>query len=444
MTLPSTPAEALAYFAGLSPSTIKLGLERMEAALEALGHPERSFPAIHVAGTNGKGSTCAFLDSCFRAQGLNTGLFTSPHLIHVNERIARGGASISDALLGQRILEVLEHGGDPVRSLTYFELGTLLAFWHFAEEKVDVAVLETGLGGRLDATRACVPRVTAITSLSLDHQEYLGDTLAAIAKEKAGIFKAGIPAVSCAQSPEALAVLESESLRVGLALFVEGRDFSLTPQSGGLCFEGFGRRLDGLTLGLSGAHQAQNAAVAIAALHQLGGSPLAVTDRALRAGLATTSWPGRLQLLGEHPSVLVDGAHNPAGVQSLVAALDQLYPSREVQLVFGVLGEKDSESMLRQLLPRVTEIHLAPPASARALPLSRLGAQAAALAPQLAQAGKIVQHPDVPRALAAARARCPPEGLVVCAGSLVLVGEVLAAFSKGAPDAWRSAAGPLD
>src|SRR3954454_24379972 len=176
-----TPEEGLAFFHSLSPSTIKLGLDRIERTLDALGRPERRFRALHVAGTNGKGSTCAFSEAVLRAQGYRTGLYTSPHLVRVNERIRVGGESISDRDLGQGVLEVLERHPEAATELTYFEFGTVLAFWHFAKVSVDVGVIETGLGGRLDATSTCAPQVTVVTQIAFDHKELLGDTLPKIA-----------------------------------------------------------------------------------------------------------------------------------------------------------------------------------------------------------------------------------------------------------------------
>jgi dihydrofolate synthase / folylpolyglutamate synthase len=202
----STPEQALAFLHSRSPSTVVLGLERMQAALAELGRPESRLPAVHVAGTNGKGSTCAMVEAVLRKAGFRVGLYTSPHLMRFNERIRLEGEDISDGLLGRRLLQVLERA-PTARELTYFELGTLVAFWHFAEEAVDFAVLETGLGGRLDATSTCLPVATAVTAVGLDHTELLGDTLAAIAREKAGIFRAGVPAVVAGQEPEAEIVL---------------------------------------------------------------------------------------------------------------------------------------------------------------------------------------------------------------------------------------------
>ncbi len=210
MALPQTPEQGLEFLSTFSPSQIRLGLERIDRALEFLGHPERTFTIVQVAGTNGKGSTCAFIASCLASADYRVGLYTSPHLVRINERYRINGRDISDELLGQRVLEVAERypeiGGDPL-PLTYFELGTLVALWRFAQERVQVGVLETGLGGRLDATTATRPAVTAITPISFDHMDYLGNTLAEIASEKAGILKPNIPVIVSRQATEALKVV---------------------------------------------------------------------------------------------------------------------------------------------------------------------------------------------------------------------------------------------
>jgi dihydrofolate synthase/folylpolyglutamate synthase len=426
MSAPRTWREALDFFTGLPASTIKLGLARMEAALEALGHPERQYPAVHVAGTNGKGSTCALLAQVLQESGLKVGLYTSPHLLRPNERIRVNGLEIGDEALGERILEVLERCEPLAADLTYFEMGTLVGFLHFAREQVDLAVVETGLGGRLDATRACVPWVTAVTSLSLDHTEYLGPTLEHIAREKAGIFKPEVPAVTCRQPPGALAELRSAARAVGAPLFVEGEDFGLEPSADGLSFSAGPRQalevntLSGLSLGLPGPHQRQNAAVAVASLRLLQQRGLPVTDVAIARGLARARWPGRLEVLSEDPLVIVDGAHNPGGAQALAQALDALYPGRKLRLVFGVLREKDVAQILEPLLSRCSHLYLCPPQSPRALAPEMVREQVAALAPRLLASTTI--FPSVEAALLAAR-QGAGDDVVLAAGSLVLVGE---------------------
>jgi dihydrofolate synthase / folylpolyglutamate synthase len=415
----STPAQALAFLHSRSPSTVVLGLERMQAALAELGHPEKQLPAVHVAGTNGKGSTCAMVDAVLRASGYRVGLYTSPHLVRFNERIRLGGQDIDDAALGSRLLQVLQRA-PTAASLTYFELGTLVAFWHFAEEGVDFAVLETGLGGRLDATSTCLPRATAITRVGLDHTELLGDTVSAIAKEKAGIFRPGVAAVLAEQRPEALEVLCAEAGRLGAPLVREGVDFTLSSDDGHLVYRHGSRRLSGLRLGLGGAHQRHNAAVALALLDVLADADADIPDEARRRGLGEVRWPGRLEEVAGVPLLLLDGAHNPDGVEALRLALDTRYAARRIHLVFGAVRDKDVAAMLSRLLPRMASATLVPLDTPRSL-------EPEAYVDVARQAcGDVHVAASVGEALAAARARAEEKDVVLAAGSLYLVGAVKA------------------
>lgn len=397
MELPTSAADAVAFLDTLAPSTIKMGLERLAGVLATLGNPERDVPALHVAGTNGKGSACAFAESILRAHGSRVGLFTSPHLLRVNERVRVDGVDISDEVLGQRILEILERAPAAATELTYFEFGTLIAFWHFSREKLDVAVLETGLGGRLDATNLCVPKVTAITSLGLDHQEYLGDTLAKVAGEKAGIFKPGVPAVTAPQPSEAMAVLKARAGVLGIPL----REVS--PET--------------LPLALRGEHQRLNAAVARAAVEALG---MSVSADAIARGLASARWPGRLEEVLAEPTVVLDGAHNPQGAKALVRALETLYPGRPVRLVFGVFADKDYALMMAALFSRAKALYLTSLPGPRALPPARYEALARSMCPA------VQTFASTAAALEAACAGAEGKDVVVAAGSLVLVGEATA------------------
>ena len=422
--MPSTPAEALAFLHSRSPSTVVLGLERMRAALAELGHPELRLPAVHVAGTNGKGSTCAMVDAVLRAAALRVGLYTSPHLVRFNERIRLNGAEIDDVALGQALLEVLQRA-PTASALTYFELGTLVAFWHFAQEGVDFAVLETGLGGRLDATATCLPRVTAVTALGLDHTELLGDTLSAIAREKAGIFRAGVTAVVARQPPEAEPVLLKEASRVGAPLLVEGLDFELLEEGQGLVYRHGGRRLGGLTLGLAGHHQRQNAALALALVDVLAQAGTDIPDAACVAGLREVRWPGRLEVVPGAPLLLLDGAHNPSGVEVLRTVLDTTYAGRRVHLIFGAVREKDVGRMLAGLLPRMASVTLTPLETPRGLPPADYLQAALRLCPRV----QVAASPE--QALQLAQAGAAPEDVVLAAGSLYLVGALKAHLGAG-------------
>lgn len=426
--LPRTPGEALAFLQGLPPSTIKLGLERVAEALASLGNPERRYPAIHVAGTNGKGSVCAFSDACLRAAGHRVGLYTSPHLVRMNERIRVDGREIDDETFGRRVLEVLERyprASESPFPLTYFELGTVVAFWHFAQEQVDVAVIETGLGGRLDATTCCAPWVTAVTSISFDHMELLGDTLPAIAGEKAGIFKAGVPALSVEQPPGVLEVFQRVTDERVTSLRLEGRDFSLERDAEGrLQYRGLARSCADVTVSLQGEHQRHNAALAIACLELLHARGLEVPEAAIREGLAHARWPGRLEEIPGSPLLVLDGAHNPGGVDALTRALNDRYRGRRVHAVFGVLADKSWRAMMDVLFPRCASVTLVQLQNPRALPLD----QAAGAAKTLN--GDVTVVASIEEALASAKRRAQGDDLVLCAGSLVLIGAVKALLER--------------
>jgi dihydrofolate synthase/folylpolyglutamate synthase len=383
---------------------MRFGLERMERALEALGHPERRYPVLHVGGTNGKGSTCAMAAAALAEAGRSVGLYTSPHLVRFNERIQVRGAAIGEAALAEVVERIRRacpwhEGGGEADRLTYFEFATLAGLAHFAETGVDVAVVEVGLGGRFDATTAVAPRVTAVARIGLDHTQLLGDTVEQIAFEKAGIFKPGVPAVVHAhQPPGALEVLRSEAARRGAPFVVAAAGW------------------DG-PIALRGPHQRGNAALAAAALRQLARAGVPVPEEAIERGIAAARWPGRLEEVG---GVLLDGAHNPDGAAALAAAFPALHPGRPVELVFGVLADKDHAGMLRALAPAARRLHLVAPATPRARAAAELHARALALG------ADADLHASLEDALACAR-RAAADGALVCvAGSLYLVGEARA------------------
>ena len=427
MTLPRTPEEAVDFLSRLNPSVIKPGLERMHAALDALGHPERRYRALHVAGTNGKGSTCAFASAALRVAGHRVGLYTSPHLERVTERFQVNGEEISRELLGRRILEILERYPEAASTpapLTYFEFGTVVAFWHFAQEAVDIAVLETGLGGRLDATNTVSPLVTVITPISFDHMEYLGHTLGAIAGEKAGILKPHVPVVVSRQEPEALEAITRIAGQVGAPVLLEGLDFAVESLPAGLSYRGTRWNLDGLSLSLRGLHQRQNAAVALAALEQLDTWGVPVPEHALRTGLSSARWPGRLEEVSTQPAVVLDGAHNPGGVAVLLASLDSLYPGRRIHAVFGVVADKDRAPMMRGLFPRCASVHLTPLDTPRSLAPERYLDEARALC------ADVRAYAGLDDALAGAKALAMEGDVILCTGSLFLVGATRARFAR--------------
>jgi dihydrofolate synthase/folylpolyglutamate synthase len=405
--------ETIAYLLGLEVARgWDLKLERMRAALALRGDPERRFAAVHVAGTNGKGSTAAMVEAVLRASGHRTGLYTSPHLVDFSERVRAGGRAIPRATVVALVAELRAALDAAGIALTHFEFVTLLAFEWFARIGVQVAVVEVGLGGRLDATNVLQPIATAITSIAHDHEEWLGDTLPAIAAEKAGIAKPGVPLVVGVVPAEAEGTIRGRAAEVGAPVVPAG---TLAPAPGGLRFtSGDGVRWEGLHLGLRGDFQHGNAAVALALL-------ATIRDRfpcpveAVRAGLGSVDWPGRLAVLREAPLVVADGAHNPAGVAALARELPALVGDRPVVLAFAVMADKAWRAMLDGLLPRAR--------AAVVTRVGRRGLEPAALAAALAGRLPVTIEVDPRSAIRAGCAAAGPGGALVVTGSLFLVGE---------------------
>lgn len=429
----SAGGRAEALLARLPQTGIEPGLERIEKAARALGVPQGRYPSILVAGTNGKGSTCAFLSSCLVAAGLRVGLATSPHLVSFRERIRLDGVPVDDATV-DRALSRIEAAwpralreGDPDR-LSYFEVVTLLALSVFAEQEVDVAILEVGLGGRWDAANlAGTQRLASVMApIALDHQDWLGEGLAAIAREKAAVAREGVPLVVGPQPPEARDVLREVATERG-APWVEmgacergGPAGSPGARPQTFSYRGPRWRFDGLEVGMLGAHQVENACLAVTALEALA-DRLPIGEDALRRGLAEARWPGRLEVVAERPLVLLDGAHNPAAVRKVVASFSELFGTRPLQLVFGVLDDKERDPMMRTLFPSARGVHLCAPDSPRAVPATRLAEEAAELG--LAEAVEVRAHTSLDAAIEAAREAAGEEGAVLVCGSLYLVGE---------------------
>ena len=381
---------------------VRPGLGRMRELLARLGHPERAFRVVLVGGSNGKGSTARALAAILGAAGMRTGLLTSPHLVRFNERVEVGGRPIADAEVAEleaRLAPHLEAVG-----ATYFEAVTALALVHFAERGVELAVLEVGLGGRLDAVNATEPELSIVTQLSLEHTDWLGPTLAHIAREKAGILRPGRPALSAATGAAA-ELLAAEARKTGAPLaFV--RPWGVEPAGYGVDFSLERDRYHGA---LMGRHQAENLALAARAAELLGADA-----RAVRSGLAAARHPGRLDYRAA-ARLLYDGAHNPAGAAVLARALDDYFPASPKALVFAASRDKDVAAMARRLAPRFRRVWLTAFPGPRARPPEEL-------APHFP--GGVVE-PDPARALAAARADRPPGGLVVVAGSLYLIGTLM-------------------
>jgi len=411
-------AEATRFLYGLAPRGVQLGLSRMERALRLRGEPQRAVKAVIVAGTNGKGSVASMLASVLRASGLRVGLYTSPHLHRMTERFSVDGKAISQRELARRVTELAPFLTDrKTPELTFFEACTLLAFEHFRDAGCDINVLEVGLGGRLDATNVVTPLVGVITAIGLDHQDRLGATKAEIAREKAGIIKRSVPIVVGTRDSEALAAIADIARKRRARLLCIERDFSVAAAEAGLSVTVHGHHYDGLPLALVGAHQADNLACAVAAVHQLRQAGFTITEPALRRGLRNTRWPGRLELLSGRPALLLDAAHNPEACAQLAAYLKVLpgtYTRRV--LLFGVMRDKDHAQMMRQLLPVVDAVVFATPDTPRAESAEHLAAR---------YGGAAVGDPT--RALALAEKLAGRRGLVVAAGSIFLMARARAA-----------------
>ncbi len=425
-----------------SPETFELA--RMVRFLAALGNPQDRYPVLHVAGTKGKGSVAAMSASALRAGGYRTGFYTSPHLVDFCERAQVDGQFIPRAAVAEIVTDlqpvVAQHPG-----LTTFEITTALAFVYFAHERVDVAVVEVGLGGRLDATNVLTPRVSVITSLSYDHTYLLGNTLAEIAGEKAGIIKVGVPVVSAPQKPEALRVLERIAAERHAPLTVVGRDWLYRLVAHNLDGQEFevwsaaeqaqldGLRADGhpvdwrpeqMRLPLLGRHQVENAVVAYGALQALRDQGLPLAPEAIRDGLAGVRWPGRFEIVRRRPYLVLDGAHNRDSAQKLATTLQDYFPGRRVTLIFGASSDKDVSGMLAELLAPgvgVTRAILTQAVHPRAQDPEELAdmVKAHGLSPEVVSS---VAH-AVTRALASAK----PDDVILACGSLFVVAEAHAA-----------------
>ncbi|MCU0905790.1 MAG: bifunctional folylpolyglutamate synthase/dihydrofolate synthase [Tabrizicola sp.] len=405
----------------LHPKVIDLTLGRVERLLAALGNPERAIPpVIHIAGTNGKGSTQAMIRAGLEAGGDRVHAYTSPHLARFHERIRLAGELVSEEMLTKLLDECVTANGPD--EITFFEITTCAAFLAFARVPADWTLLEVGLGGRLDATNVVDrPRLTIITPVSVDHEAFLGDTIAKIAGEKAGIIKRGVPCIVGPQYPDGLAVIEATAERLGAPLWVYGQHWNVWEERGRLVYQDENGLLDLPLPNLPGPHQVQNAGAAIAALRMLGRG-----EAACEAAVTNAFWPARMQRLRQGPLVdlapqvelWLDGGHNPAGGEAIAATLARM-PARPTHLICGMLNTKDVTGYMRPLAPQVTRLHAVfIPGEKNTLPaeVTRDAARAAGI--DAVAAGSVAE------ALAAIAARTPEARVLIC-GSLYLAGTVL-------------------
>ena len=405
----------------LHPKVIDLTMDRVHRLLAALGHPERRLPpVIHIAGTNGKGSTQAMIRAGLEAGGAKVHAYTSPHLARFHERIRLAGELISEPALTALLDECVAANGPD--EITFFEITTCAALLAFARTPADFTLLEVGLGGRLDATNVVdAPRLTIITPVSLDHQQYLGETLPEIAGEKAGIIKRGVPVIVGPQAPEGLAVIEARAARLGAPVLAFGQHWTVWEERGRMVFQDENGLLDLSLPNLPGPHQVQNAGAAIAALRVLGRD-----EAACEAAVSRAFWPARMQRLRTGPliemapeaEVWLDGGHNPAGGEAVAATLARM-PQRETHLICGMLNTKDVRGYMRPLAGQVTMLHaVSIPGEANTLPAeaTRDAARAEGIPAEAAL--------SVADALGAITARAPQARVLIC-GSLYLAGAIL-------------------
>jgi len=408
------------YALGNEIKTAKFGLDRIRTVLDALGRPQDRLRFVHVAGTNGKGSVCAMMESVLRTDGRRTGLFTSPHLAEPTERIRIGGRPVSAGQFAgafdrvHAAVEKLLAAGAIDFHTTYFETVTAMAMSIFADEAVDIAVLEVGLGGRLDATNIVAPDLCVITAVDFDHEAYLGKSLESIAGEKAGILKPGVPAVFARQRPEAAGVLEDRAATLGVPVS-HATDWSVRD----LDLDARGSRFvlangDVLRIycPLAGEHQVENAVTAIAALRRLG-----VADRAIENGIASAEWPGRLERVSERPEIILDGAHNPAGARALGAYIDRFYARRRVRLIYGAMRDKAIAEIAGILFPRARQVIVTAPRQSRALSPEAMH--------DVSDHPGLSTAPTIEAALDQVRG-ASPEDVIFITGSLFLVAEARA------------------
>jgi len=411
-------------------SAAKFDLENITVLTERLGRPDRAYPSVHIAGTNGKGSTAAFVESILREAGFRTGLYTSPHLACINERIRIAGEEISDEVFADvfsRICELVEEllaQGKLRAHPTFFECVTALAFEAFAQSRVDFAVIEVGLGGRLDATNIVRPTVSVITRIAFDHENFLGHSLKEIAAEKAGILKPAIPAVIAPQEPEALAVIRARGTEVGAPLIETEQQFRTENAS----FDHGCVRADAMEItagtkvriapNLRGRFQLQNALNAVAAARFLQSRGFRIPDRAIEQGIALAEWPGRLERLASEPDIYLDGAHNPSAARELADFLRENLAGRRIRILFGALRDKAVDEIAGILFPHSEEVVFTDAGTSRAISPTQLAEIAGH------HAGHFSIDPEPSQALERLLARSMPSDAVFVTGSLYLVGRM--------------------
>jgi dihydrofolate synthase / folylpolyglutamate synthase len=446
MSVESSYQKTIDYLFNLQKHGIKLELSNSFRLMELMNNPHGAFPSLHVAGTNGKGSTAAFLSGMLQAAGYRVGLYTSPHLVDFTERIRINNVPIPEAAVVRLAAQLQEayHTDSPAGDSyaidpTFFEVTTALAFTYFAEEGIDIAVVETGMGGRLDSTNVITPLVSVITNIDLEHREYLGNTLGEIAAEKAGIIKATVPVVTGVIQSEAVTVLLREAAAQQAPVYRLRRDFMpeaiILGREQTFDYHGLACSYPDLRISMLGAYQVDNACLALAALECLRNSGFLVDEQAIRRGLEQTHWEGRMERVAVRPDIYLDGAHNPASAKRLGETLKTMKPAyQKMVLVVGILADKDHQQMISELVPLADHVVVTKPRYFRAL-------DDRALATEIRALHSSVDHADsIESALAKVKMMVTPDDLILITGSLYLVGEARTFFHPLTPNASRTGA----
>jgi dihydrofolate synthase/folylpolyglutamate synthase len=421
--------KSLEYLYSLDKFGMIFGLTQVERILEALGNPHRAIQVIHIGGTNGKGSTAAMMASILQKEGYRVGLYTSPHLIRFTERIKINGKEIEEAEVAELAGEMREQieAASIEPPFTFFDFTTAMALYYFSQKMVDLAILEVGLGGRLDSTNVVDPLLSIITNIAKDHEEVLGRSILKIAEEKAGIIKKGRPLITAATQPSVLRLLSRISREQEAPCFQVGKQFrSIRTGERDFHYEGLQRKLWGIHLNLHGPHQIVNATTALGAMEILEELGYTVSTKAMIEGLRDVDWPGRLEMVFSSPPVVLDGAHNPAGAQVLKESLEKEFRYRRLILLIGIMKDKNYDKMLHTLAPLADHVILSRPHTVRAAP-------PASLKKSMGQNGKSVAViEDLKEAIERSLSMAGEEDLVCITGSLYTVGEAKAYFlSKG-------------
>lgn len=434
MSLDRAYRETIEYLYALQKHGIKLALSNSIALMALMRSPHRKFRSVHVAGTNGKGSTASFIATMLQAAGYRVGLYTSPHLVSFTERIRINTVPVTEATVVELAGRVRDASRNAALNPTFFEVATAMAFTYFAEEGVDIAVIEVGMGGRLDSTNVITPLVSVITNIELEHTEFLGTTLTQIAGEKAGIIKEGVPVVTGALQQEVITVIEQQAAAQKTSAYRLSKDFMPAPllSQGGQVFDyrGIKTSYEKVRITMLGRYQMDNACLALAAIECLRSAGVTVDEAAMRRGLEQACWEGRLELVARRPDIYLDGAHNPASAHKLAATVREMKPAyRRIVLIIGILGDKDYQGIIAALAPLADHVVVTKPQYSRAMDVQALASEMRKLHGSVETAETVVE------AIAAAGKAASPDDLVLISGSLYVVGDARVVFH---PEANRS------